>query len=954
MFTRFSYCPPLGGKCQGSSWGGSVRTFALYCALGAVICVSTHFMFDSLALLKQAELNTLDLRYRLRPDIHLSSQLATVDIDAAMIERAGSWPVSRKFYAEFMKVLRDYDARLLSLDILFPDPSPLTVPPDQMRAAMDLAEKGSDGTYDLLSRMARSGDDEMVEAMAETDLTILAQTFKTAGPGRSASRDNPPGEAQVSSTEPTNVAALRSLSLLHKYSLDLNVMAPGNENVPRAVSLEAPHARVLEKATGVGFAQVFQDVDGTVRRYPLFIHYNGRLYPSLAMMGFAIVTGVPLDRIEITPGKCVLLPGANLKDEKGRRSNLDIRIPVDRSLKMITNWAGDYLDTFTHFPGNLLLQFRGVDLIRQRVHEYAERPGELIEKGFAAISAEIVGRRLMGETEAELAVRDLLLAQLAESALIDGSLTKPEFLDAYSPADDVDTRQLLSAIWDQVAANQHALQRLKIDPDEEYDKLKQELEIPDERDSVQRHSVEFLRFIVKQGKDPGRWRPLYFFPQVSVSSEGRDTKFQLSPLDLTGKIFYGGLTATGTHDFNPMPFSPRYPMVGLHVNAANTMLTRQFIRTLPGWAELLIVMGFTLLVACLSLRLHPVAGTGLAVLLAGAYVWFAQSAFSRAGLFVPVMTPLVSAAAVYLVIVLRNFMREQREKKKIRSAFSTYMTPAVVNQVLKNPDMLRLGGERRTMSVFFSDLSGFTSISERSSPEELVALLNEYLESMTKIIFSNEGTLDKYQGDGIMAFWNAPIYEDDHAYLCCCAALESVDHLENVLKPKWSSEGRPVLDVRIGINTGPMIVGNMGSDTRMDYTVMGDAVNLGSRLEPANKEYGTRIMMSEYTRELVAGRIMDRELDIVRVKGKKKPVRVYEVLCRSGESSPEQEELWKLYSEGLSHYRERRWQEGIKAFSAALAIDGNDRPSSTYLQRSREYLTNPPPQDWDGTFSVGK
>jgi hypothetical protein len=403
-------------------------------------------------------------------------------------------------------------------------------------------------------------------------------------------------------------------------------MAPGNEHVPQAVSLEAPHAQILEKAIGAGFAQVFQDVDGTVRRYPLFIHYRGRLYPSLAMMGFSIVTGVPLENMEITPGKCVLIPGANLEDERGRRFTRDVRIPVDRSLKMITNWAGDYLDTFTHFPGSLILQFRGVDLVRQRVREYAERPGELIEKGFAAISEEVASRGLIEETEAELVVRDLLLAQLAETAQVDGSVTKSAFLDAYSSVDDAGTRKLLTTIWDQVAANKQALQLLKADPDAGYDRVKMELGIPDERDSSQRHSVELLRFIVKHGKDPEQWSPLYFFPPVNVSLEGRDTKIPLSPLDLTGRIFYAGLTATGTHDFNPMPFAPRYPMVGLHVNATNTMLTRQFIRVLPGWSDLLIAMGFTFLVSWLSLRLHPVAGACMAVILAGGHVWAVRRA----------------------------------------------------------------------------------------------------------------------------------------------------------------------------------------------------------------------------------------------------------------------------------------------------------------------------------------
>ena len=391
-------------------------------------------------------------------------------------------------------------------------------------------------------------------------------------------------------------------------------------------------------------------------------------------------------------------------------------------------------------------------------------------------------------------------------------------------------------------------------------------------------------------------------------------------------------------------------MVGLHANAANTILTRQFIHVVPDWACFLIILGCVVPTVLLVPRLHPIAGAAFMMAVITAHVLVCGQLFNRSGVWVPMMAPVSGVAVTYLAIIVHKFLVEQVAKRKVRSAFSTYMTPSVVNQILKNPNMLQLGGERRVMTVYFSDLTGFTAISERSSPEELVTLLNEYFEGMTSVIFKYGGTLDKFEGDAVMAFWGAPTPQEDHSYLCCCAALDSLAYLEKVLQPKWLAEGKPRLTMRTGINTGPMIVGNMGSRTRMDYTVMGDSVNLAARLEAANKSYGTWIMMSEFTREHVRGRIESRELDLLRVKGKQKPVRVYQVLARDGELTQGQEERVNLYNEGLKLYRAREWEAGIEVFQKALALDNTDGPTKTYLERCRAYAVEPPPADWDGVW----
>ena len=252
--------------------------------------------------------------------------------------------------------------------------------------------------------------------------------------------------------------------------------------------------------------------------------------------------------------------------------------------------------------------------------------------------------------------------------------------------------------------------------------------------------------------------------------------------------------------------------------------------------------------------------------------------------------------------------------------------------------------------MLFSDIAGFTTFSEKLPPEELVLVLNEYLSAMTEIVFKNDGTLDKYEGDAVMAFWGAPVELDNNALHACNAALEMQEKLVEI-REKWRSEGKPDVHVRIGLNTGEMVVGNMGGTGKFDYTVIGDSVNLGSRLEGANKQYGTYVMVSERTQELVRDYFEFRELDLLIVKGKTLPIKVFELLGRKDNSVPAKKiSAVEHYLSGLDLYRRKQFADAIKKFNEALAIDPTDSPSLLYIERSQAYLDAPPPDDWNGVF----
>jgi len=287
----------------------------------------------------------------------------------------------------------------------------------------------------------------------------------------------------------------------------------------------------------------------------------------------------------------------------------------------------------------------------------------------------------------------------------------------------------------------------------------------------------------------------------------------------------------------------------------------------------------------------------------------------------------------------------------VKNTFKRYLSASVVDQIIKDPSSLELGGEERELTVFFSDMSGFTEMSERMEPRQLVSLINEYLSAMTDSIFLQEGTLDKYEGDAVMAFWGAPLVQADHARRACWAALDNRSRLKELCKD-WEKRGLPTFDIRIGVNTGPMIVGNVGSTSRMEYTVLGDAVNTGARLEQLNKLYGTHILISEATRDGAGGAIETREVDLIELRGKKKRIRVYELLGLPGQISAARLSGYRLYEHGLIAYRERRWDESEAALRSAIAALGEDKPSRLILGLIEEIRRNPS-GDWDGTLHPG-
>ena len=443
--------------------------------------------------------------------------------------------------------------------------------------------------------------------------------------------------------------------------------------------------------------------------------------------------------------------------------------------------------------------------------------------------------------------------------------------------------------------------------------------------------------------------PAQTFPHYSATDIIND---RIPPEKLRGKMVLVGATATGIYDLRVTPFSTVYPGVEIHANVIDNILHNHFLQH-SGWIEfldILSIIGVGLLMGLLIPKLNAVRGMLVAFLATGSFVGVNMFLFSRFNMWLNLIYPVLTMLSVYSGITVYRYMTEEREKKKVRNAFQYYLTASVITEMLKDPSKLKLGGNKKQLTVLFSDIRGFTTISEQLSPEELVHFLNEYLTAMTDIVFKYDGLLDKYMGDAIMAVYGAPLDQADHALRTCRTALEMLQTLKK-LQIKWSAEGKPFMNIGVGINTGDMVVGNMGSQMRFDYTVMGDSVNLASRLEGINKEYGTNIVISEFTYAIVKDDFFCRELDAVRVKGKKLPVKIYELLCEKQEAETCRPFV-ELFEKGIAQYKQALWDDAIATFQKVMDIRPSDPPAKLYITRCQELKQDPPPQPWDGVFTM--
>jgi adenylate cyclase len=425
------------------------------------------------------------------------------------------------------------------------------------------------------------------------------------------------------------------------------------------------------------------------------------------------------------------------------------------------------------------------------------------------------------------------------------------------------------------------------------------------------------------------------------------------PEDLAGKWVLVGFTAPGLLDLKPTPLAPIFPGVELHATLLDNLLTGDFLKIAPSWLVwlwALLLAGLVTLAVLFSARLWVTLAA--LVLLLGLNVGGSLLVF-RANWWADPVAPGVALVLAFALATAYSYATEGRQKLAIRRMFSHYMSEKVIAYLMEHPDLLNLGGERRRMTLFFSDLAGFTTISERLSAEEVVGLLNDYLSRMTDIILDEDGLVDKFEGDAIMAFWGAPLPQADQALRAIRAALRQQAALAE-LNEGFAKMGLPRLGMRIGLHTGDAVVGNLGSEKRFDFTAIGDTVNLASRLEGINKFYGTSIAASETTVAECGDDVIFRELDWVAVKGKEKPVGVFQPLGLKEAVTPAEIELSREFAQALELYRREKFPEAAALFQKILEKYPGDNPSQVFLERCQAFQADPPPPAWQGVFRPDK
>jgi adenylate cyclase len=444
------------------------------------------------------------------------------------------------------------------------------------------------------------------------------------------------------------------------------------------------------------------------------------------------------------------------------------------------------------------------------------------------------------------------------------------------------------------------------------------------------------------------------FTRVSLGDAYND-KFPEGQLEfLKDSILLMGATAIGINDQRPNAFDPTLDGVENHAAALDNILAKDFLKRPQDiyLIELGMILVIGLFFSPIMIWSRAAYSGMLALLFLVGYYYFDKYYWFNRGTWAYMGMPFIEISGLFVTVTLYKYVVEEREKRKVQGAFAHYLSPDVIAEVLAS-DSLNLGGVRKQCTVFFSDVRNFTTISENMKPEDLSRFMNEYFTPMTAIILQSKGCLDKYIGDAIMAFWGAPIPLDDQADIACESAVKMLYALEEVRK-SFKAQNFPFIDIGIGLNTGLMSVGNMGSDERMAYTVMGDSVNLGARLEGLTKDYGIKIMISEFTVKHMRRpkSHIFRDLDDIKVKGKNDSVRVFELM--RPDALPQEAALRNLigeFEQGREAYRKQDWATAEMCFMKCLMLSPDDGPAHAYLKRIKDYKGNPYMENWDGVYT---
>jgi adenylate cyclase len=868
---------------------------------------------------ERLEGSTYNMLLRVKPKIEEHEALLLVDFDDAAIELAGTWPVSRSIFADGLILMRELGAEYIVFDIEYVDTSPRGINskyleeqiPEQFGhefgaikdnmssltyavaegqiQAKDMADFLPDLVSDIDTRMEGLLD-EMANIVRDNDeyLGKAAAVFDKAFFTLNIIPDEKPIADEV----------LKDYIFDHIRYANVQGTLPADLERFGMVPTILP---ILSRGAGAGFPNVIIDDDGVRRRIHLLYEYENGYFPQLSFRPLLDWLGNPDITVSSTK---IVLENARYPGSEEPES---ITIPLTADHTMLINWpASSYVESFRHISfGQLILHDEIFDLLiknlrlRQDWGYLNAYSGSTPLLDVYAYYEQLRADMLETENPESIlefrSVRDYLLAELEV------------FLNG--PAET------------EIASSLAEYLRAEYMSKEDYDFISADL-------------------------------PEWFEATRIVLADLNEMREELIA-SLDGSFCITGHVGTSTTDIGVNPFEGEYMNVGTHASVANTILQQDFLDEVSPIYSIIMAIVLCFLLMLIISPMQPLAAvlTGVGFLLFGATAQVLVFIFT--GLYTVLIIPSAAIFLTFVIATVLKFVRAERDKSFLRDAFSHYLSTDVIREIISDPDKLKLGGEERDLTAIFTDIRGFSSISEKMGPSELVKLLNIYLGEMSDIILDENGTIDKFEGDAIVCFFGAPNDMSDHADRACRSATR-MRRMETELNERFITEGLSPdhLVTRIGINSGAMVVGNMGTTKKMDYTIMGNSVNLAARLEGVNKFYGTWTIMSEYTRDqLPENQYILRILDRVRVVGIKTPVRLFELINDRGHATKETVEAVELFAEGIRIFEEREWEQASNRFNEVLKLIPKDAPAKQYIGRCKKFASEPPGEKWDGVFN---
>ena len=923
--------------------------------LGGIFSASIAFN-----LFQKINYRFYDIMLGLTKEPETDESILILDINDESITKIGEWPWKRDILADVLIRLKEFGADRAVFDIEYLSPSVKAVD-DKLNLitqesftrgeenineiifdyassiangtidpskAIDYAETYMQGIDECLSEMHKdvtSGFNKDNDDYFARAIQFFGNTFLTV-----STRDISIKRSEDEIAYVQNRFLKDYVSDPNNYTQATNIFSASEEGIDVQLDFVPALHRIITRAKGIGFTNVVVDKDGIRRRVELLNYHDGKYALQLAFS--PLCDKLDVQSIEVKKQK-LIMKGALLP---GKTEREDISIPLDQHGRMIINWLHNYYtETFNHVP---IFRIYNIDLAEQLLPESIEK---MINANLTTLSVDDIdyirsAAYFLTEYEKILGEKNKLLLKCRgftdEGEAIRGGISSEDYSNYFN------MRSTYFQTMKEFADSLNDIQNIQSIPE----------------------ATDFVKYV--NG----------YMDDVEILKEIFNGKFCLI-----------GNSATASTDLGATPFEKRYANLGTHANVINTILQKSFIAEKSSFYGLAAAFVLVLVITLITRNMSPAKKNtiGIAYIIIPLSVLAVLMIFFR--IFIPPVIPSLFVISCYASQAIFSFVSLEKDKKFLQTKFGAYVSPEVVKEMQKNPELAELGAQNKFMTALFSDVktfSGFTetlnnAVGEEQGAVELQKILSDYLGYLTKAIMEQKGTVDKFVGDEIVSFFNAPLDDSEHAFHSCVAGIRMLQaearyNEENKDKlPLNKMTGEPFyLHSRVGINTGYMAVGNMGTSDKMNYTVMGNAVNLASRLEGTNKEYGSWIMCSDATWKEAdsgsnSGLLIARKFDCVKVINVNKPVQIHNILGLRSEMPKEQIEAAEIFNEGIMHYlkgmenpQEKKDIEDIKKalkyFEQAAKCYSQDLSSNVFINRCRNFIDNGLPAIWDGVFTM--